>query len=510
MPNPTLYHNGRVMVARGRFEPASLLLDGERIAEVIPLGDESPFLGRADVATVDLGSRHVIPGFVDAHFHVLGFALKRLRCDLGRVSSAEALVEELKRYVRVAPEGAVMGVGWDESRWRDGALPTRDQLDAVSLERPVYARRVCCHVGVVNTVLLERLGATLDPALKRFVDVESGLITEDVVYAANRASRPSRDAVAGTFAGAFADLNALGVTAVHDIVAVDSVDAYVAGLHAARAAGARLRIDALLVGTVGQLEELSGRTSDLDSDWFRAVGVKRFADGSLGARTAALNEPYADADTRGELLLDRDALRETFRQCADLGITCAVHAIGDRAVGQILTALDGIDKGERLFRIEHAEILDEDSIQALASSRIFVSMQPNFARNWGGTAGLYERRLGLRRRAMANPFSILEARGVDFVFGSDGMPPGPLYGIRGATNHPISGQSIDAASALWRYTGMACTLGQHRRRAGRLAQGNLADFTVLSADPLVADPDAVDVDATIVGGREVFRRPLPA
>lgn len=502
-----LYHGGRVMVARGRFAPASILTRGGRIVDVIARGAEKPLLQRDGVSTVDLRGRHVIPGFVDTHFHLRGLALKRLRCDLAGVASVEALVSALEQYAARTDEGAVVGVDWDESTWDSKVFPTREQLDAVSAERPVYARRVCCHVGVVNTAFLQLLDEGEGARdFARFVDADTGLITEDAVYAANRLSAPAREGIAGAFARAFAELHALGVTAVHDIVSTDNLDAYVAGVRAAYAARWRLRIDALLVGSLAELEALRVETSDLDAEWFRAAGIKRFADGSLGARTAALNEPYADADTRGELLLDSQELRRTLERCADRGVTCAVHAIGDRAVDQVLAAVKGIAADERLFRIEHAEVLTEDSLHALASERVFVSTQPNFARNWGGEGGLYQRRLGHKRWSLANPFRALENLGVDFVFGSDGMPPGPLFGIRGATRHPVAGQSIDAASALWRYTELPCRLGRHARPAGRLAPEHLADFVVLSGDPLVADTDSLRVEATVVGGETVFRR----
>jgi hypothetical protein len=128
-------------------------------------------------------------------------------------------------------------------------------------------------------------------------------------------------------------------------------------------------------------------------------------------------------------------------------------------------------------------------------------MQPNFVRNWGGERGMYRRRLGPERWARTNPFRDLEERGARFFFGSDGMPPGPFYGIRGATHHPVERQSIGVTSAIRRYSEL---LHPAARRAGRLEAGQAADFVVLTDNPLVADTDRIGVVATWVGGEEAF------
>jgi predicted amidohydrolase YtcJ len=490
-----LFHNGHVLTPHGRFERASLLVAGARIREVLPRGAERPLLGREDVGEVDLRGRHLIPGFVDGHFHLRALALKSARCDLSEARSTKEIVQALSRFAHANPgDGAVVGVEWDESGWSRPEFPTRAQLDVVSTTRAVYARRICGHVGVVNTPFLRLLDA---PA--PFVEADTGLITEAAVVEANRASAPSSAAVERSIEGAIKSLHALGVTAIHDIVTPGDMEAYVGGL---RRSLAPLRIDALVVGSLDDLDSLARQTRHMGEEWFRVAGIKRFADGSIGARTAAMEEPYADADTSGELLLDGPELREVFERCAERGVVCAVHAIGDRAVAAALRALEDVPHAARLVRIEHAEILAPSQIDEIARLGVALAVQPNFVRNWGGEGGLYHRRLGEARWALANPFRRLEESGVDFFFGSDGMPPGPLYGIRGATRHPVPGQSIDVASAIRRYTERPHRGG---RGAGRLEAEHLADFVVLSGNPLVADTDRIGVEATFVGGEEVFR-----
>jgi predicted amidohydrolase YtcJ len=497
-PPRTLFHNARVWTPAGRFERRALLVSKNRIDALVGRGDEAALARGGDVAAIDLLGGFVVPGFVDTHFHLLALALKSLRCDLGGARSPGDVVETLSRYASAHAESeVVVGVDWDESDWSDSRPPTRAELDRVSETRPVYARRICGHMAAVNSAFLRALEAP-----RRFVDEETGLLTEDAVYAANAQSGPPEGVVAGAIEGAIGTLHALGVTGIHDVVTKGRLDAYLAGVLGAPKV---LRVDALLVGTTDDLVAMRERVAGVDTDRFRAVGIKLFADGSIGAKTAALHEPYAGESTRGELLLERDELRAALRGCADLGCSCAVHAIGDRAVGFVLDAIDAVGNSDGRFRIEHAEVLGEGEIEAAVRLGVWLSMQPNFARNWGGEGGLYERRLGRDRWLRVNPFRTLESRGASFVFGSDGMPPGPLYGLRGATHHPVPGESIPVASALRRYTEVPHTLPGHERPAGRLEAGSLADFAVLSGDPLIADADALSVTATCVGGEIVHR-----
>jgi predicted amidohydrolase YtcJ len=269
----------------------------------------------------------------NAHFHLIALANKGLRVDLSATTSAADVVARLASTAGpVAADAAIVGVYFDESDWRDATLPTRNELNAISATQPVYARRVCCHVGVANEALLQLLAARV-PA--RFVDGETGRITEDAVFEANRLTRPADAAVAAAMDGAIAHLHALGITAIHDIVDPDTIEVYGAGL---RASQRPLRIDAYLHLPRKRLTPrgpLRRRRSGACARGRHQI----FSDGSMGARTAALHEPYADDETRGDLLVETRALAAEITSCAEQGIVCAVHAIGDRALATVLDAI---------------------------------------------------------------------------------------------------------------------------------------------------------------------------
>ncbi len=492
--------------------PRAVWIEGDRIVDVTPV-DAAPRDGaRSDVRVISFPGAFVMPAFVDAHFHLLSLAHKSLRCDLSGARNAADVVARMQEYARAyGGEGPLVGVDFDESDWSGAALPTRAQLDAISSRRPLYARRVCCHVGVANKALLLRLESP-----GRFVDRESGRIVEDAVFEANRLTRPPALAQIHAIDGAIAHLHSLGITAIHDIVDPGTLDVYVEGLTASRRP---LRIDVFLHLAAEEFETARNQLVPLRRRGVRAVGIKIFSDGSLGGRTAALNERYTDGDGDGELLVDGEVLREALEACAVRNIACAVHAIGDRALRTVLDAMAVVRArypAHARFRIEHAEVIGAEEMKRCEALRIPLVMQPNFVRNWGGEDGMYAQRLGRARWESHNPFASLSRANLPVVFSSDGMPAGPLFGLRGATHHANSRERIAAAEAFYRYTRASADVfasweeeeaGEPRPANGLITPGGRSDLVVLSGNPLLADPDRLRVEATIAEGQEVYRAP---
>ena len=487
-------------------EPRAVWIQGSRIVDVTSVDAAPRESARSDVRVISFPGGFVIPAFVDAHFHLLSLAYKGLRCDLAPAHSAAEVVALLEPYAGAhAGDRAVVGVDFDESEWRDRALPTRAMLDAITSTQPLYARRVCCHVGVANTALLSMLES---PA--RFVDRESGRIVEDAVFEANRRTRPPDAAQVASIDGAIAHLHALGITAIHDIVDPETLGVYVEGLCASRRA---LQIDAYVHVSAREFPRAREAMAPLSDRGVRARGIKIFSDGSLGGRTAALNQRYTDGEGNGELLVSPSSLQSELEACAHAGIACAVHAIGDRALRTVLDAMSEARAKSRtaMFRIEHAEVIGEAEMARCRDLRIPLVMQPNFVRNWGGEDGMYAARLGRDRWEHHNPFSSLSRAGVPFVFSSDGMPAGPLFGLRGATHHAHAEERLAPAEAFYRYTLAAREVfagwgaPDEDRPSAKIEAGGRADLVVVSAHPLLADPDRIRVEATIADGVEVYR-----
>jgi predicted amidohydrolase YtcJ len=242
-------------------------------------------------------------------------------------------------------------------------------------------------------------------------------------------------------------------------------------------------------------------------------GLKIFCDGALGARSAALSEPFADdPGNKGMFVHDRKDLDHMVTDANDAGIQVAVHAIGDEgieaALSSIEAALDRNPRKDHRHRIEHLELPSADHIARMRKRGIVASMQPNFVGEWGGINGMYVDRLGPERAKRNNPFAeVLKAK-VRMVFGSDCMPFSPLYGIYSAVNAPYPSQRISVEDAIAAYTREAAYASFEEGLKGSIEDGKLGDFVVLAGDPF-ADPGnvaSVGVTKTIVGGEVVYDR----
>ncbi|MEJ2721665.1 MAG: amidohydrolase family protein, partial [bacterium] len=497
---------GIFYTASGEFESGAMLIKDNRIDRMsrtadpaaMPTVDAESAAGdmAKDVDSIDLHGGYVIPGFADAHIHLTSLALKRLRCDLSTAGSARDVCAVLAESAAASDAPFVIGVDFDESRWENRKLPTRVMLDGVDDKRPVLARRICGHVGVANTPMLSLLETRPD-----LINRDTGVIKEHAVWAAGRICEPDSDSVVRSFAEAIDGLYALGITTIHDIVEENKFDMYLEGIQRARTP---LRIDALVNTSPRRIERFVRRCGESPVENVRVVGAKCFLDGSIGGHTAALNADYADHAGWGTLLMRREVLEAVAGECFDKGYVLAIHAIGDRSLDLATGVLREFPPDAGCFRLEHCEVTAPAQIAGLKCAPVFLCLQPNFVRNWGGPGGLNEMRLGSERNRWCNAYRTLLDTGKRCIFGSDGMPPGPLYGIKGAIDHPVTEERMSPREAIECYASTAHSLAAHKRAAGSLEPGNLADLAVLNANPLTVDPDVIQVTMTFVDGEIVY------
>jgi predicted amidohydrolase YtcJ len=275
----------------------------------------------------------------------------------------------------------------------------------------------------------------------------------------------------------------LGVTSVHDIIGLDKLAAY----ETARRQG-RLTVRATLHFEERDFLELlkNGARPGQGGPLLRIGGMKLYADGSFGARTAALTRPYADArGERGQLLHGDARLRDAVLNAEHGGFQLLIHAIGDRAARQVVSAFEKVLTGPTRLRhrIEHLELAGKAEIVKMRRLGLFASMQPNFVGEWGLPGGMMESRLGRARLRRADPFKRVLRSGVPLVFGSDCMPFNPLYGIHSAVNAPFPDQRLSVMEAIAAYTRNAAAASFEEGFKGTLSPGKAADMVVLSDDP---------------------------
>jgi predicted amidohydrolase YtcJ len=477
-----------------------LVVERDRILAIGRTGELPSWLTEAtDAESIDLGGRVVLPGFVDAHIHLLhtGLVESGWRVDLASLSRSEVL-ETLAQAAKDRDGNWVVAYGWDESRWRDRRFLNRCELDKVAPRSPVLAIRLDGHLLTANSLAMERIP---DAAPESLIDREAGHLREMAVSEMTESVRPDQAAVTESLDAAARLCHRLGITSVHTMTRLDNFGAFLA-----RRAQRRLRV--FFCPEVQSFSKLSaiGLRTGYGDDWLRFGGVKMFADGSIGAGNAAVSEPYVGGG-RGALNHSDEELRCWVDRADRSGWQTVIHAIGDRAIEQVLRVHETLGTDATLrHRIEHVELPVERQLMRAKQIGLHLSMQPNFIANWSGPGGLYIARLGEERDRKSNPLREIYDAGIPLAFGSDGMPPSPLYGLHGAVNGPYPGQCLTVEEAMDCYTANGARFAFEEDWKGRLRAGHLADLVVLDQDP---GRDASQimhrrVVMTMVGGQLVY------
>ncbi len=482
----------------------TVALNGERIGAVMPQADwQSP----GDKSVLDAQGKPVLPGFIDAHMHPVSLGLKRLRLNLSEVRSLKELlwlVQNASSSFSRPPSRWVIGYDWDESLFADERrYPTRRDLDKVAPEVPVALRRIDGHIWVVNTKALEVMKPPLDnPFLFKTEGQPNGLLADDAIRFLEPFVTPSLSEKRKALKIACEVALQHGVTTMADLYADLSV-------YEAAVKEGDLPIRFVCCFPTETAQKLKVPLPwRIDRERCEGKFVKVFLDGSIGARTAAMRQPYADDPTEtGRLLLRDRAVEGLFLDFNEMGWHLSVHAIGDLAIDQAIEAFRFVRaEGNRFLRhrLEHLELLRPEHIGWLKKLHLIASMQPNFVARWQRQSGLYETRLGWERAKGMNPFASVVKAGIPLAFGSDGMPFGPLFGIVGAIDHPEPSQRLTLRQALLAYTqGSAFACGIEGQ-VGTIAPGQLADLVVLSHLPdegvFAGEWESVTVEAVIVDG----------
>jgi len=496
-----------------------------RDGEIVRVGSayEIDFLAGVDTHMVDLDGRVLLPGFIDAHTHMEELGKRLVHADLADATSPDEAVslladraDELDRDGPTDGEW-VLGFGYDESAWDESRYLDHADLDRVSETRPVVAFREDMHTAGVNRVVLDRLG---DELPKRDVRTENGDLTgvlvEDALGPVRAAAAPDRAATRELLLAAQDHANELGVTGVHDMIRYSHAPRVYRDLDSAGELALRVRINYWSDHLDAAIE--TGLATNHGSEFVRTGAIKTFTDGSIGARTAKLTAPYADADggtadgagsddgTTGQWVVPPAKLREIVERDDDAGFQMTAHAIGDRAVEEVLAAYATTDDpGTARHRIEHAELPFDGAIDRFADLDVVASVQPNFLK-WADEGGLYDARIGPDRRRRSNPLRELRDAGVRLAFGSDCMPLDPLLGVHHAVNAPAHAQRLPVTDALRAYTRGAAYAGFDEDRLGTIEPGKRADLVALDRSPWDQPGEIKDIDIimTIVDGNVVY------
>jgi len=474
-----------------------------------------------DTKIIDLRGKTVIPGFIDTHAHMAGFGRSLTWINLRGVKSIKEMQRQLRERVRETQKGKwILGRGWDQDRFKERRYPTRWDLDMASPLNPVVFNRVCGHVCVANSKALELANVT-----KETVPPPSGQIDRD-----SKTGEPTgilREAACDLVWSILPETSVGELTRACALACEKAVEAGLTSVHWFVYKPIEIRILQRLreqdrlplrVYVIIPIEFLrcladAGLSTGVGDYTLRMGGVKILADGSLGARTAALNQPYNDeSSTKGILCCSQKDLYERMMEAHKVGFQVCVHAIGDRALSTVLTAfekaLKDSNKTMRRHRVEHASVLNKRLVERLKKLGLIVCVQPHFVVSdfW------VEARLGPDRARWTYPFKTLIKSGVLIAGGSDCPvePISPLLGVYAlVARESFPEERVTIEEALRIYTVNAAYASFEENVKGSIETGKLADFTVLSHNPLATKPERIKdikVELTIVGGKIVYSR----
>jgi len=478
----------------------------------------------------DMKGRVAIPGMIDAHGHVMDLGFRAMSLDLFETTSLAGALDRLRAYAAANTTRAwLIGGGWNQEVWQLGRFPTAAELDAVVADKPVWLQRADGHAGWANGAAMRAAGITAKTAdppggrIERLANGQPSGVFVDAAMALIEAKLPPPTPIDRNvaFLKAQEQLLSLGITATADMGT--SVDDWLVYRRMGDGGYLRVRIMAYGGGVETALKVGgTGPTPWLYGDRLRMGGIKLYSDGALGSRGAWLKAPYADAPGNSGLgFLKDDQLLNLMSRGAMDGFQIAVHAIGDHANLQVLDAIEELSatyKGDRRWRVEHAQIVDPADIAKFGQHGIIASMQPvHESSDWR----MAEARLGPARLGGAYAWATMEKLGTRLAFGSD-YPvenPNPFVGWAVAiTREDAQGQPPGgwrpeekvSREAAWKaFTSDAAYAGFADDRFGTLAPGLRADFIIVDRDPTLATPADLGqtrVLETWVGGEKVWER----
>lgn len=534
----TVLLNGRIFcgLVEG-FAPALAIKDGK----VLATGSQADIdaLQGPDTEVVDLAGRVAIPGLNDAHMHLLPLGLGMSEVNLRPEQGVNSIGEILRRIAAAAkgrqPGEWVVGHGYDHNELAEGRHPTVDELDRVSPDNPVYIKRTCGHVGVVNGRAMAAAGIghnTPSPAgglIERRDNKLTGLLAESAMRligaAMPHASVPQLKAAIEK-AGHY--MLSQGFTSVMDAgvgmgVGMAEIEAYE---ETARSGTLPLRTWVCIYGNadgIGDEAHAAGYRFGREVGLLRYGAMKVFGDGSAGGLTAAMSEPYrvGDPDNHGIFIYSDAEMHGYLRHYHELGYQLAIHAIGDAAIEQVLSGIEQADSVAhpilgRRHRIEHCGFLSDGQLARMAAAGIDPVPQPAFIYEFGD---LYVHNLGQQRADASYPMRKWLDAGLHPAASSDAPvcatdPFKNLFTMvtRQTKRHTVIGgaERLSMEEAVHAYTALGAYTQFAEDKVGRLVPGQLADIAVLSHDIFSVAVEQVEndvrCDLTLLGGEIVFDR----
>lgn len=517
-----IVHNATIYTVDSSFSTteAMAIKDGKIIATGSNDFIQKNYSGKENI---DAQGKAVYPGFIDAHAHFVGYGNELFTADLYDSKSFDEVIERLKAFAAAHPdEKWILGRGWDQNKWPGKSYPTNEKLNQLFPDKPVYITRVDGHAAICNQKAFDIAKVRANQKINGGdVETINGKLTGVLIdnakeLVSNFIPQLSREDYAKRLIAAEKNCFAVGLTTItdcglnyRDVDAIDTLQ---------KAGKLNMRLYVMLSDDKENFDHYLPK-GPYKTDKLFVHGFKFYADGALGSRGACLLQPYSDKkDWRGFLLNTKSHYDSMAAILVNTDFQMCTHAIGDSGNRQILMTYNKVLKGknDKRWRIEHAQIINENDFNLFGQSSIIPSVQPTHA-----TSDMYwaEERLGKERLKGGYAYKQLLQQngwiplGTDFpvedispfktflaaVFRQDakGFPENGFQKENALTREEtIKGMTIWAAKADFL-----------EHEVGSLEKGKKADFIILDNDLMkVAEDKILDtkVIATYLGGKKVF------
>lgn len=518
-----IIYNGKIYTVNDKFDIAEAIAiqDGKIVAVGTNKDIRKQFNANEEV---DVHGKAVYPGFIDAHAHFFGYGQSLQSADLRGTASWDEVLTRLTDFAKTHPDGWLIGRGWDQNDWTDKQFPTKEKLDQLFPNRPVFLERIDGHAAIVNKKALDEAGVSKSFALTGGDIVEkngklTGLLIDNAVgLVQNKVPLPDAKQTEKILLDAEKNCFSVGLTTIDDcgldFEAVDIIEK----MQAKKVL--KMRLYVMLSDTEKNFDYLFKRGA-IKTDRLNVRAFKVFADGALGSRGACLLHPYSDMpDKSGFLLSEVKHFEEVAKKINDHNFQMCTHAIGDSANRTILKIYNQVlgAKNDKRWRIEHAQVVAPADFDLFGRVSVIPSVQPTHATSdmyWAGN------RLGPERVKGAYAYKQLMDQNGWIPLGTD-FPVeqiNPMFTFYAATarkdaqDFPANGYQMEnaltAEQALRGMTIWAAKANFEEKEKGSIEIGKFADFIVLENDIMKATAKQIlqnKVLRTYVNGEKVYEQ----
>ena len=503
---------------------------GDRIVAVGSSTDIEAWRG-AHTQVIDAGGKLLLPGFNDAHVHFVSGGMQLENVQLNDATTSQEFARRIGERAKITQKGEwILGGNWDETKWSPADMPTKELIDAITPETPVFVSRYDGHMGLANSVALRLAGITAktpDPPGGAIIRDAQGNPTGALKDAATDFVEKvipelSHDQRVKAVKRSLAYAASVGVTSVQHMEAAYADIAVYDELLQRGELTTRIYAAPLITHVDDQVK--IGIRHAFGGPYLRIGALKAYADGSLGSGTAYFYEPFLNQGNNRGLLSDEmhpiSLMRDRYMAADAAGLQICTHAIGDEGISTILDLYTDVVKthgeADRRFRIEHAQHMAAKDFDRFAQLHVIASVQPYHAIDDGRFA---ESHIGHDRATRTYAFRTFLNHGVRLAFGTDWevAPLDPLLSVYAAvTRATLDGknpngwfpdQKLSVAETIEAYTMGSAYAEFQEKEKGSITPGKLADMVMLSDDIFAIAPEKirnVKVLKTYVGGKMVW------